>query len=93
MPARKATEAVLSSCFPSGCDERRREIVPGRGLRSAPPAPPAPLAPSAPWAHPRGANASHRTVTSPCRHRTGPSVTGQSAVRSRTARIQRCRAP
>ncbi len=87
MPARKATEAVLSSCFPSGCDERRREIVPGRGLRSAPPAP------SAPWAHPRGANASHRTVTSPCRHRTGPSVTGQSAVRSRTARIQRCRAP
>lgn len=90
MPARKATEAVLSSCFPSGCDERRREIVPGRGLRSAPLAP---LAPSAPWAHPRGANASHRTVTSPCRHRTGPSVTGQSAVRSRTARIQRCRAP
>ena len=42
--------------------------------------------------HPRGANALHRTVTSPCRQRAGPSVTGQSAVRSRTARIQRWRA-
>lgn len=43
--------------------------------------------------HPRGASASQRTVISPWRHRAGPSVTGQSAVRSPTVRIQRCRAP
>ncbi|MGX1270825.1 hypothetical protein RKD18_004019 [Streptomyces phaeoluteigriseus] len=52
---------------------------------------PAPPPPSR--CYPRGANASHVTVTSPCRHRVGPSVTGQSAVRVRAVRIHRWRAP
>lgn len=63
----------------------------GPGPGSRPGSGSAPSVP--PPVHARGANASHRTVTSPCRHRTGPSDTGQSAVRSRTARIQRWRAP
>jgi hypothetical protein len=41
----------------------------------------------------RGANDSHATVTSPCRHLPAPSRTGQCAEMSRTARIQRWRAP
>lgn len=101
MPARKATEGILpgvvegfpplapaaSPCRlppPSParapfplCDERRTKIVPVMRLTL----------------QPRGASASQRTVTSPCRHRAGPSVTGQSTPRSRTARIQRWRAP
>ncbi|CAL9530897.1 hypothetical protein SUDANB105_04018 [Streptomyces sp. enrichment culture] len=86
MPWRKTTEAVNHSPDPRAvrrsarlCDERLTEIVPGgaRGARR----------------RQRGANASQVRVTSPCRHRAGPSVTGQSAVSSRTARIQRCRAP
>lgn len=62
------------------CHSRARNAAPASPARTRP-------------RHPRGANAPHRTVTSPWRHRDGPSVTGQSAVRSRTVRIQRCRAP
>ncbi len=39
-----------------------------------------------------GARALQRTVTSPWRQRRGPSASGQSAARARTARIQRWRA-
>lgn len=45
--------------------------------------------PSSPHPHPTRRQHPHATVTSPCRHREGPSVSGQSVVRDRAARIHR----
>ena len=81
-PPLTARSVIISRTFPAS--------VTNDSPRSFPPFP-APC--DAPWIYEAGANASQRTVTSPCRQRGAPSVTGQSAVRSRTARIQRCRAP
>lgn len=78
-PPLTAHSTMISRAFPTNVtNDSPRSFPPHR-----------PTAPSARPTYERGANASQRTVTSPCRQRIAPSVTGQSAVRSRTARIQR----
>ena len=78
----------------SGRHPSRSGWDPGRIIRAAPEpdqraSESDQLTPGLNW----GASADQLTVTSPCRQRRTPSTTGQSADRSRTDLIHRCRAP